>query len=149
MDEQGFTQESLAAEADVGHHTVFRAVSKGVIPRGLNIAKIARALGVSTSDLFANPNAAAIERQQAKVASVIEGLEQVQAGLKSLGEHGETFLMAWSKAAGANEWRRHVALFFLTSDVSHLDHSSIPTKLKSEMISGLRFLGLAKKASAP
>lgn len=55
MEERGLTQEALAERAKVGYHTVFRAVSKGVIPRGLNQAKLAEALGVSVADLNADP----------------------------------------------------------------------------------------------
>ena len=46
----------MADWADVSAHTIFRAESKGIIPRGQNIQKIAQALGVTESDLFADPN---------------------------------------------------------------------------------------------
>ncbi len=57
MDAQGLTQDALAEKAGVSMHTIFRAVSKGSVPRGGNISKIAAALGVSQADLFMDPNA--------------------------------------------------------------------------------------------
>lgn len=54
--EKGWSQTALADFAEVSAHTVFRAESKGIIPRGENIAKLATALGVTESALFANPN---------------------------------------------------------------------------------------------
>lgn len=46
------SQNELAERSSVGLQTIFRAESKGVIPRGANLEKIAKALEVSVSDLF-------------------------------------------------------------------------------------------------
>jgi transcriptional regulator with XRE-family HTH domain len=52
---KGLSQAGLADLAKVSEHTIFRAESKNIIPRGSNIKKIADALGVSKSDLFQDP----------------------------------------------------------------------------------------------
>jgi len=52
----GFSQEKLSEVAGVSYQTVFRAESKGVVPRGGNLGKIARALGVTESDLYNDPD---------------------------------------------------------------------------------------------
>lgn len=51
-DSKGWSQLELAEMAGVSNHTVFRAESKNMIPRGENIRKLAEALGVSESELF-------------------------------------------------------------------------------------------------
>lgn len=56
MDAQDLTQQELAEKSGVSMHTVFRAVSKGMIPRGGNIEKIATALGVPAATLFEDPH---------------------------------------------------------------------------------------------
>jgi transcriptional regulator with XRE-family HTH domain len=52
---KNWSQEKLAEEAGVSYHTVFRAEA-GVIPRGPNIEKLAKALGVSQATLFDDPS---------------------------------------------------------------------------------------------
>lgn len=51
----GFSQEKLSEVAGVSYQTIFRAESKGVVPRGGNLGKIAKALGVTESDLYKDP----------------------------------------------------------------------------------------------
>lgn len=59
-------------------------------------------------------------------------------------------LSAWRKAKGPGEWRRHLALFFLTGEGSHLDHPSVPEKLKRDLLTGLRFgRKISPRRSAP
>lgn len=50
------SQRGLAEAAKVSYGVVFRAESKNIVPRGENITKIANALGVDESELFADPN---------------------------------------------------------------------------------------------
>jgi len=55
MTEKGWSIKRLAAEAKVSYHTAFRAISKGIIPRGENQQKLAEALGVTIADLHVEP----------------------------------------------------------------------------------------------
>lgn len=55
MGEKRLSQRRLAEKAEVSPHTIFRAVSKGVRPRGDNLYKIANALGVTEADLLRSP----------------------------------------------------------------------------------------------
>lgn len=52
MDSRGWSYKQLAAESGVSYHTVFRAISKGIVPRGGNLQKLALALGVAVGDLW-------------------------------------------------------------------------------------------------
>lgn len=76
MTERGWTQKELAEMADVSQHTVFRAVSKGVIPRGGNLEKIAGAFGCSVADLYRDPSKATEDTSFAvpKVAELIAAI---------------------------------------------------------------------------
>lgn len=56
MAAKGLSMKLLALKSKVSYHTIFRAVSKGVIPRGINQRKLALALGVTVSDLNADPS---------------------------------------------------------------------------------------------
>lgn len=55
MDLNGWSIKQLALESNVSYHTVFRAVSKGIIPRGENQLKLATALDVRVADLHVEP----------------------------------------------------------------------------------------------
>lgn len=58
------SQGDLAEAAGIGLQTVFRAESKGVIPRGSTIAKLAAALGVTEAQLFSDPKDVQVEAMQ-------------------------------------------------------------------------------------
>lgn len=83
LEARGWSYEKLAEKADVGMHTVFRAVSKGVIPRGANIAKIAKALGVTEAQLFSDPNLEqSPEMQTAEVRNMHQEIKGMISNLK-------------------------------------------------------------------
>lgn len=67
---KGWSQKQLADFATVSLMTIFRAESKGVIPRGENIAKIATALGVTESDLFKDPMAESLESPSSSLEAI-------------------------------------------------------------------------------
>lgn len=100
-----WSQDKLAREADVSKHTVFRAESKNKIPRGNNIEKIAKALGVSPSELFRNPNSDQNENQKqqlffaivSRLATMNEDELRIIDGFIS-----DAFSDALSRAAGSD-----------------------------------------------
>jgi len=56
MDAKGWSIKDFSDESSVSYHTVFRAVSKGVVSRGSNLAKMAHALGCDIADLWIDPD---------------------------------------------------------------------------------------------
>ncbi len=90
MDEQGHTLESLAEKSGVSLHTIFRATSKGKVPRGPNIDKLANALGVSASDLFAEGRG---PKASNAASSRHESIGRILAALESMSDQEVSGLM--------------------------------------------------------
>jgi len=55
LESRGWSLKRFSIEAGVSYHTVFRTLSKGIIPRGGNLQKMAKALDASIADLYAQP----------------------------------------------------------------------------------------------
>lgn len=56
IDGRGWSYKRFALESGVSYHTVFRAITHGRVPRGGNLQKMAKALGVSISNLWEEPS---------------------------------------------------------------------------------------------
>lgn len=98
-DARGWTNEHLAREAGVATKTVSRVVNARHEPRGNTIRQIAKALGVTESDILGTPPAplgldypsdgagevrALLEQQNANLARQTEILEELRAAVAEL-----------------------------------------------------------------
>lgn len=156
---KGFASQSTFAEAlQVDQSTVQRWESGSFLPQQEHVTKIEKVLGIKSLDkIFENPylepeNYLIFPSGEIKKASEImikpslERLsEQVidhQLRLNSLESrilesepnlHG--VLSAWEDA---EEWRRSIALFFLTGEASHLE-KNLSEEFRRRLLEALRF----------
>lgn len=103
MDEQGHTLETLAEKSGVSLHTIFRATSKGKIPRGPNIEKLASSLGVTAADLFAAKSGSI--KSPATSQSRPETIGRILATLESMSDQEVSALMETLEAGSKTRSR--------------------------------------------
>lgn len=91
--ERGWSQEKLAQEAEVSYHTVFRAEA-GTKPRMENLQKIARALGVTETELISGKNLKAPTSFKAELLTTLYTLapQLQESDLKFLVENAQSRL---------------------------------------------------------
>lgn len=85
-------------------------------------------------------------------SSSLEIQRKVKSGIDKFKEQYKEIIPAWDawpNEDGKGEWRRHVALFFLTRDNSHLDHHSIPKRLREGLLGGLKFFAIHPQKPVP
>lgn len=118
MTQKGLSQQALADLAGVSLHTVFRAVSKGIMPRGGNLGKIAHALGTSETYLLDDPNRPPVTAEIApnQLASIEWVIRDTLA--KQSNPRDAEFLAAFR---GADEPCQLAALYWLTGESKYLD----------------------------
>jgi transcriptional regulator with XRE-family HTH domain len=62
---RGWSMVKLADFSGVSYQTVFRAESKGIMPRGDSLAKIAKALNTTIAGLYEDPKSSVVDNQAA------------------------------------------------------------------------------------
>lgn len=84
LEELGWSYKKFSSKSGVSYHTIFRAVSKGVIPRGENLRKMATALETTVAELLADPNAVPKQViQPLTAADLAQSEERILKALKS------------------------------------------------------------------
>jgi transcriptional regulator with XRE-family HTH domain len=160
MGEKRLSQRKLAEAAKVSEHTIFRAVSKGVRPRGDNLYKIADALGVTEADLLSPPpgtrpvvaepsvtykadtvgemSPAELEALVSRASKRDSTINMEIARLKK--EIASIPPVIFEKWAGADREIQALGLYFLTGDDQYSDRLSI--KSKDQLNALVRILGM-------
>lgn len=148
LDELGWSYKKFSLESGVSYHTIFRALSKGVIPRGENLGKMANAVGVTVGDLWKDPSVVSrapnqtvgdltpedlIERIRKASGNDIETArlkkenDELRAKLNSLPPE---FWPAWQKKAGP---RVQAVFLYLLLGGKYLDQVELPDGLKKAL----------------
>lgn len=145
-EELGMDQLDLANKLHVEPPTVSRWENNVIRPRAKRLKAIADMLEKPVS-WFQENNLGmdAIERR-------LRELEDKQPTSQS--EHNlllipdlQRLWAAW-EGVGKEKWRRHVALFFLTGEYSHLEHEEISKEFRKRLLAGLEFHRMMPTAKA-
>ena len=137
----GLSQEELAARAGVGRNTLQRIEGA----RGNPTAEVLRSLGSALNADFGYSPPTAPADPLPGWAEIISGrLAALESGRM---KPSEPILVAWN-AAAKEEWRRAIAMFFLTGEPSHLDTTAIEDEMRRRLFSALQFHKMEPQARA-
>lgn len=156
LDDLGWSYKKFSMESGVSYHTIFRALSKGITPRGENLQKMAKAVGLTVAELWKDPTkelpAPAKTVGDLTPDELVEKLSGISRRddlelARVLKENKE--LMAYLPSEFAIErpkvepWQRGLACFFLTGNREYL--KDVKEEVRKSVLSALRFYELHPK----
>lgn len=140
LDQLGWSYKKFSLESGVSYHTIFRALSKGIVPRGENLRKMGAALGLSVSDLLKDPNSVPVEAKRANVVTlsdlskseerIIEALKSPQKPYRVVSKIPPEIEEFWDSAGSSSQL---ACLYLLTGRDQYKQHlrDAIRTRLEA------------------